>query len=130
MESHSGFNTLKNALKGGVLNPSARINRPPLEYSDYDSEAYRTLCRELLLPYVKQLKEYIANGYLLMGIISIHNSPSCSISGRRGVYMEELFSIFEKESLPLKYVEIPEVYDENNGNKDLENKILALIRGI
>lgn len=104
------------------------INRPPLEYKDYNTKDYRNLCHELLLPYVSQLKAYIENGYQLLGIVAVHNSPSCSITGKRGVFMEELFDICEQQNILLQYVEIPETYNEEICESDLENKIRELIK--
>lgn len=103
------------------------INRPPLEYEDYNTENYRNLCNELLTPYINQLNEYIKNGYNIIGVIGINNSPTCSISGQRGVLMEELFNICKRESIHLPYTEIPEYYTENTYDIEVENKILKLI---
>ena len=103
------------------------MERPSMTHSDYNTENYRLLCKELLAPYIKQVKNYIKNGYVLQGLIGIHNSPTCSITGQRGVLMEELFHICEKENIPLNYVEIPEEYTETEPCTDLENKIIELI---
>lgn len=106
------------------------INRPPLKYEDYNTKEYRRLCRELFMPYIPQLEAYIANGYELLGILGIYNSPTCSISGKRGVFMEEIFKLCEQHRLLLRYAEIPEDYTEQAADENLENEILQLIRGI
>ena len=103
------------------------MERPSMTYSGYNTPKYQELCRELLAPYISQIKNYMANGYVLQGLIGIHNSPTCSISGQRGVLMEALFDICEKENIPLRYVEIPEEYTASTQDKDLENKIIELM---
>ena len=103
------------------------LERPSMTHADYNTDDYRQLCRELLAPYIKQIKNYIKNGYVLQGLVGIHNSPTCSITGQPGVLMEELFDICEKENIELKYVEIPEEYSETQPDADLENKIKNLI---
>ncbi len=41
---------------------------------------YRKVSRELLMPYIDELKEYINNGYQLFGVIGIERSPSCGVA--------------------------------------------------
>lgn len=45
----------------------------------FDTPHYREICRELFQPYLEQIKEYIANGYEIIGLIGIEGSPSCGI---------------------------------------------------
>lgn len=103
------------------------INRPPMMYAEYDTPAYRKLCKELVLPYIQQIKEYLKNGYTLLGVIGINNSPTCSISGKMGVFMEALFARCNQEDISLKYVEIPEEYSENATDKALENEMESML---
>jgi len=103
------------------------INRPPMTQQDYSTADYRQLCKNLLAPYIEQIKNYMENGYALQGLIAIQNSPTCSISSPRGILMEELFEICDSESIALKYVEIPEDYSESKPDTDLENKIIELL---
>lgn len=105
------------------------IGRLPLNYSGYDTPEYRKTCSKLLLPYVEQIKEYLANGYTLLGVLGINNSPSCSISGQRGVLMEELFALCRQENITLEYAEIPENYNEDTSDESLQNSIEKLLRG-
>lgn len=101
--------------------------RAPLAYGDYNTEAYRALCRELLAPYWTQMNEYLENGYSLLGVVGIHNSPSCSISGQRGVFMEELFALCEKRGIRPAFVEVPEEYSENSAGGELSGELAKLI---
>ena len=105
------------------------IGRSPLEYVDYDTPAYREKCIELLGPLVAQIKEYLANGYTLLGVLGINNSPSCSISGQRGVLMEELFASCTQENIQLFYAEVPENYSEEKLDDNLQKNIENLLRG-
>ena len=93
------------------------LDRKPLEYEDYNFAEYRKLCYELALPVIAQLKEYLSNGYTFIGVFGIYNSPTCSISEKRGVYMEELYKLLEKEGIKAPYIEVPESYDEHSDGK-------------
>lgn len=104
------------------------IERPPLSYDDYNTKEYRAVCRSLLRPYVRQIKNYLESGYTFLGIIAINNSPSCSMSGVRGVLVTELISILDKENIALPFVEIPESYREGANSIELEENIIMLIR--
>jgi len=99
------------------------INRPPMTYEDYHAiDGYREKCRDLLLPIIQQLKMYVANDYRYIGIIGINESPNCSITGQRGVLMEEFFSLCRIETLTTNYMEIPTWYSEEN-----EGNIMTLV---
>lgn len=83
---------------------------------EYDTKEYRRLCKELFLPVLSELKQYISSDYEILGIIGINESPTCSISGKRGVFMQEIFKILEEENIYLKYFEIPTDYSEKNNH--------------
>ena len=53
------------------------------------------------------LKEYLSHGYTIVGLVAIAGSPSCSVSGKRGVLMQHLFARLEEESISFPYLEIP-----------------------
>lgn len=88
--------------------------RKPMTKEEYDTKEYRRLCKELFLPVLSELKQYISSDYEILGIIGINESPTCSISGKRGVFMQEIFKILEEENIYLKYFEIPTDYSEKN----------------
>ncbi len=92
-------------------------NRVPLEYEDYNTTEYRNLCRSLLDTVIIQLKDYEENDIKFIGTVGIKESPTCSISGTRGVLMEELFKLFEENKLCTNYIEVHEEYEDE---KDLE----------
>jgi hypothetical protein len=58
-----------------------------------------------------------------LGIIGINDSPTCSISGKKGVFLEEILSLLEKHKIGLNYCEVPSDY---NDDTDYESMILRL----
>ncbi|MFD3157043.1 CD3072 family TudS-related putative desulfidase [Haloimpatiens sp. FM7330] len=89
-------------------------NRKPMSKEEYDTPQYRELCRNLFLPILEDIKKYIENGYELQTIIGINQSPTCSITGKRGVFMDEIFKILEKENIHIDSLEIPTDYTEDS----------------
>lgn len=75
------------------------LDRPPMTYEEYDTKEYREHCREILEPVIRQVKEYVNNGYVIEGILGIQSSPSCDQT--RGVFMEELHQLFTESGIPL-----------------------------
>lgn len=105
------------------------LNRLPRSVQEYDTIEYRMLCREMLMPYILQLCEYKENGYELAGILAVEKSPTCSMSGVRGVLMDELAMLLEENNTSLLYIEIPEDYQENGSYAGIEEKISRFIGG-
>jgi predicted secreted protein len=73
---------------------------------EYDTKDYRELCKELLKPIIKYLKEYKKYGLKFI-LIGIENSPTCDIFKNRGILMEELLNEIEKLDIDIKMVEYP-----------------------
>lgn len=46
----------------------------------FDTPFFRSTSKDLLKPIVGQVKDYINNGYELLGIVAIEGSPSCGAS--------------------------------------------------
>ncbi len=105
------------------------IRRQPMRHEQYNNEDYRMHCKHLLKPYIEQIRQYLYNEYTLLGIIGIQGSPTCSITGKRGILMEELFCMCSNEGISLKYAEIPESYNEAVKDSVLEKQILNLLEG-
>lgn len=106
------------------------VSRGEHTFAEYNTMEYRALCRTILQPYIKQIQDYMSCGYTFLGVIGIEMSPSCAMSGVRGVLMEELSSIMATERIPLPYIEIPESYRAGAVDTTLENNILRLIRSL
>lgn len=89
--------------------------RPPMEYQEYaDLPGFRENCRLWLQPTIAQLQTYHDYGYDYLGVIGIHHSPNCSITGQRGVLMEEFFDLSEEHGFSTDFFEIPTWYTEEN----------------
>lgn len=106
-------------------------DRPPMSYEEYrDLPNYRQKCQELLQPMIQQIQAYQAEGYQYLGVIGINESPNCSISGQRGVLMEEFFEACQKAQIGTNFLEVPTWYsedDQGNFEKQLQR---FLERGI
>ncbi|MEW8955249.1 CD3072 family TudS-related putative desulfidase [Clostridium sp.] len=83
------------------------LTRKPMTKEEYDCPEYRILCRSLAEPVVKDLIEYEANDYEIVGLIGINHSPTCGITGGRGIFMEEFIKILISHDINLKRFEIP-----------------------
>ena len=88
------------------------LKRKGQSKAEYNVKEYRELCRNLFIPVLEDIKEYIENGYEVKKIIGINQSPTCSITGTRGIFMEEIFRMLQMENIELKYEEIPVDYCE------------------
>ncbi|MDY6065620.1 MAG: hypothetical protein SPI59_04760 [Finegoldia sp.] len=94
------------------------LKRKSMTYADYaDLEGYRNFCKDLSEKVVQAIKAYLDDGYKVIGIIGINDSPTCSITGRRGVYMEELFKSLEENGLSLNTFEVDTGYVEGEDNE-------------
>jgi predicted secreted protein len=105
------------------------ITRKPMEKNEYDTNEYRALCRELFTPILQELLVYKDSGYEIMGIIAINGSPSCSIAGDRGIYMEEIYEMLKASNLELQHVEIPTDYDDERDYTIINSIIKQVLMG-
>lgn len=90
------------------------VNRPPMSYDDYNTQAYREHCRDILKPTIQMLKALVSDGCIFEELIGIENSPSCDWHPGKGVFMEEFISLWQSEVGPLSLIRrmglIPEVF--------------------
>lgn len=90
-------------------------DRPPMTYEEYRNlPDFRQECQRLLQPMIQQIQAYQAEGYQYLGVIGIHESPNCSISGQRGVLMEEFFAECHKAQIGTNFLEVPTWYSEDD----------------
>lgn len=94
--------------------------RPPKTKEEYDIPQYRRICEQLAEKTIEQIKEYITYGYKIIGVLGIEGSPSCDILGKKGIFMEELTQLMEKENIGLCSFDIPEKYIEGQDEKTVE----------
>ena len=87
--------------------------RKPMSKEEYDSPHYRDLCRDLFTPILEDIEKYLAQDYSLVGIVGINESPTCSITGKRGIFMEEIFTMLKEQDININYFEIPTDYAED-----------------
>lgn len=86
------------------------LKRDPMTKEQYETEAFRSLNKNISKDAVNIVKEYINNGYDVIGIVGINESPTCSINGEKGIFMEELLQALEKEDIKLKLIDVPSDY--------------------
>lgn len=104
------------------------LKRPPQTKEEYNCKEFRDLCKSLTSSVISDIREYINNEFDIIGIIGINQSPSCSINGERGIFMEELFNAFESYNINLPYIEVSEEYKNTKTYIDKMNlDILKLI---
>lgn len=94
------------------------ITRKPMEKEEYDTKEYRSLCKDLAISAVNDIEVYLNEGYEIKGIVGIEESPTCSISGKRGIFMEELLGELGKRNIQLSYVEVPADYSEKKASME------------
>lgn len=85
------------------------MNRVGMNASQYGAiRGFHELCADLVEDIIFDLKDYLANGYTIVGMIAINGSPTCSITGTRGVLMQHLFQRLEEENISFPFLEIPQ----------------------
>lgn len=89
------------------------LNRPPLSKGDYDNKYYRNLCSRLSVPIAEEMTAYKKEGYKIIGLIGIEESPTCDTQKNKGIFMEELFLKIKNKNLKIHTYDIPEEYRES-----------------
>ncbi|OEF97417.1 CD3072 family TudS-related putative desulfidase [Desulfuribacillus alkaliarsenatis] len=108
------------------------LRRWGMSKNQYDTANYRRHCRNLLIPYVEQMKEYQSDGYILEGIIGIDGSPSCGVNyvsmgykggmideadkqasmlseqAGQGIYIEELKKLLNEYKIQVEFLAVDE----------------------
>lgn len=115
-------------------------NRWGCVYEQFDNNFYRQTSRDLLIPIVEEIEDYIKDGVNFLGVIGIDGSPSCGIgltcksnelkgeisaikdiahcvnsvemTDDKGIFMEELEKLFENINISAIY------YGYNDSNVD------------
>lgn len=99
------------------------LDREPLSYEEYDGlKGYRKHCKKIAEKVLVSVKEYLRNDYEIIGIVGINQSPTCSITVKRGIYMEELLKLLKVNNIELKTMEVSTEYVEGKEN-DLKKLI-------
>ena len=106
------------------------LSRSSMTKDQYDTPNYRQLCRNLFMPFIKDIKNYINEGYTILGILGIRHSPSCGITGRQGIFIEEALKLLKENNLDLKTYDIPENYTETCNCTELYKEIISYYKEI
>ncbi len=94
------------------------LKREPMTKEQYETEDFRRLNKGIAADAVGIIKEYINSGYNVLGIIGINESPTCSINGEKGIFMEELFRDLSEEDIKLRLIDVPsDYYDGVRGER-------------
>lgn len=88
------------------------IKREPMTKEQYDTSEFRTMNKSIAEGAVNIIKEYTNNGYEVLGIIGINESPTCSIIAQKGILMEELVNALKDENIDLKLIDVPTDYHD------------------
>ena len=99
--------------------------------NQFDTPFFRSQCKQMLLPYIQQFKDYLDNGYSIPSIIAVNYSPSCGYDktcvsnqcggnaketgeyrveavNEKGVFIEELENMLKEEKLNIKIIGLDE----------------------
>ena len=88
------------------------LYREPMTKDDYNTKVYKQLCEKLTDEVMNDLKKYKDYGNIIFFLHGIKESPTCSISGNRGHFMELLIAQLELNDFKLNYREIAADYEE------------------
>ncbi len=91
------------------------VSRQPMTYEEYNTTEYRNLCKKEVIGVMRQIDIYLQEGYEIYGVVGIEESPTCSISKQRGVFMEEFLEMLKDKNVKYNTVEIPEVWTDEDG---------------
>jgi len=121
--AQGGFNsiikTLINQDIGLIQLPCPELihlgcNRPPMTKEAYSTSAYIDLCTKLANDQLDTLIDYKNNGYNILGLIGIENSPTCDTLTNKGVFMEIFLKLCSDHGINLKSIDIKEDYMEGD----------------
>lgn len=103
------------------------LKREPMSKEQYDTKKFRKINKSIAIEVVDVVKEYIKNGYEVLGIIGINESPTCSITVDIGILMEEILNILLYENIQLKLIDVPiDYHDLTNSDMFIDELIKIL----
>ncbi len=106
------------------------LRRKPMTKEEYDTKEFRKLCKEISKDTIAIMKEYLDNGYNIVGLIGINDSPTCSIMGIKGILMEELLYLCKEENIELNLLDVPTDYHDGEKGKEFINRLKGLISSL
>lgn len=99
------------------------LNRKPMTKFEYDTTDFRNLSKEISKDVINIMKEYLANGYEIVGLIGINHSPTCGIRGEKGIFMEELLDLINTYSINIQTIDVPTDYHDGEKGKEFINEL-------
>lgn len=99
------------------------LERKPMTKQEYNQPEFLALCQKLAEVEVDRLLIYQQAGYRIVGVLGINHSPTCSLQGEKGIFMEHLMEIAENKGLKLKFNDVSTQYKENEKQENI-NKLL------
>lgn len=91
------------------------LSRAPGTRAEYDTAAYRILCRRLAKQVEEEIRPLLEDGCQVVGVLGIAGSPSCAVDEPRGVWMRELLQLPQLRGVP--QVGVPEGRREEFGKR-------------
>lgn len=104
------------------------LKRKPMDKLEYDTAEFRILCKDISQDAINMMKEYLNNGYEIVGLLGINESPSCSIRGAKGILMEELITLATKEQIILNTIDVPGEYFDGKDNEEFIKELREFIK--
>lgn len=118
----------------------------------FDTPYFRRHCRNIFLPILEQVKDYIKNGYTIKALIGIEGSPSCGVKKTcssvlwggevgngygledkikdlkyvesNGIYIEEISNMLRESNITIRFIAV----DEENPDSSVDEVINILER--
>lgn len=88
------------------------LSRMPMSKEDYNTTEYKDLCHALAQKVIEDIRGFVADDVSIDILHGINESPTCSITAKRGHFMEVLIPLLRQESIPFKCVEVMADYTE------------------
>lgn len=103
------------------------LKREPMTKEQYNTEDFRNINKRIAIDTVNIIKEYINNGYEVLGIIGINESPTCSINGEKGILMDELINILKDENIKLSLIDVPTDYHDGEKAEKFIKELKSMV---
>lgn len=103
------------------------IKREPLTKEEYETVEYRKLNKNISIDTISIMKEYIENGYEIVGLIGVNESPTCSISNTKGILIEEMLELMNKSNLEIKVLDVSVDYIDGENNSKFINELIDFL---
>jgi len=98
------------------------LNRKPMNKEEYDNKEFRLICKDISMETIKVMKEYMDNGYEVIGLLGINQSPTCSIRAERGILMEEILAVCKEAEVDINTLDVSINYvDGEDNTTDIED---------